>query len=182
MTDFGSVRRVAFGLGSNLGDRLSHLQSAVDRIVSRPTETAVSVSKVYETDPIGGVDQPDFLNAVLVVDSTATVAGLLILAHECEAAAGRLRTDRWGPRTLDVDVLAVNGVSSNDPALILPHPRIAEREFVLRPWADADPEFVVGDGTTVKELLTQVAAGGVRESKLHLHLYPHGHPHGDLGQ
>lgn len=168
MTNFVSPRRVAFGLGSNLGDRLERLQSAVDHIVNRPTVTPIDVSKVYETDPLGGPEQPDFLNAVLVVDSTVTVAGLLSLAQECEAAAGRLRGDRWGPRTLDVDVLAVEGVASKDPALILPHPRIAEREFVLRPWADADPDFVVLDERTVRDLLTMVVPGGVRETALRL--------------
>jgi 2-amino-4-hydroxy-6-hydroxymethyldihydropteridine diphosphokinase len=168
MSGLDEWRRVAFGLGSNLGNRLEHLQSAVTHILDRPTVAPVKASKVYETDPVGGPDQPDFLNAVLVVDTTITVAGLLNLAHDCEAAAGRIRSDRWGPRTLDVDVLAVAGVLSNDPALILPHPRIAEREFVLRPWADADPSFLVVGTDTVQDLLARVEPGGVRVTDLRL--------------
>jgi 2-amino-4-hydroxy-6-hydroxymethyldihydropteridine diphosphokinase len=168
MSGLDTWRRVAFGLGSNLGNRLEHLQSAVTHILGRPTVAPVKASKVYETDPVGVPDQPDFLNAVLVVDTTITVAGLLNLAHECEATAGRIRSNRWGPRTLDVDVLAVAGVLSNDPALILPHPRIAEREFVLRPWADADPSFVVVGTDTVQDLLARVEPGGVRVTDLRL--------------
>ncbi len=168
MTEFNTWRRVAFGLGSNLGDRLKHMQSAVDHILDRPTVVPVKVSHVYETEPVGGPEQPDYLNAVLVIDTTVTVAGLLILAHDCEAAAGRIRSDRWGPRTLDVDVLAVAGVRSNDPALVLPHPRIAEREFVLRPWADADPNFAVGGTDTVQDLLTRVEPSDVRLTDLRL--------------
>ena len=168
MTEFNSWRRVAFGLGSNLGTRLEHLQSAVNFILDRPTVVAVKASNVYETEPVGGPEQPEYLNAVLVVDSTLTVAGLLNLAQKCEAAAGRLRRDRWGPRSLDVDILAVEGVSSNDPALVLPHPRAAEREFVLRPWADADPDFLVVGTDTVKDLLARVEPGGVRVTDLRL--------------
>ena len=168
MSGFDTWRRVAFGLGSNLGNRFEHLQSAVNHILDRPTVAPFKVSKVYETDPVGGTEQPDYLNAVLVVDSTITVAGLLNLAHDCEVAAGRIRSDRWGPRTLDVDVLAVAGVLSNDPALILPHPRIEEREFVLRPWADADPSFVVVGTDTVQDLLARVEPGGVRVTDLRL--------------
>ena len=168
MSGLDTWRRVAFGLGSNLGNRLEHLQSAVNHILDRPTVAPFKVSKVYETDPVDGPEQPDYLNAVLVVDTTITVAGLLNLAHDCETEAGRIRSDRWGPRTLDVDVLAVAGVLSNDPALILPHPRITEREFVLRPWADADPSFVVVGTDTVQDLLARVEHGGVRVTDLRL--------------
>jgi 2-amino-4-hydroxy-6-hydroxymethyldihydropteridine diphosphokinase len=168
VTEFNTWRRVALGLGSNLGDRLKYMQAAVDHILDRPTVVPVKVSQVYETEAVGGPEQPDYLNAVLVVDTTVTVAGLLNLAHDCEAAAGRIRGDRWGPRTLDVDVLAVDGVTSNDPALVLPHPRIAEREFVLRPWADADPNFVVVGTDTVQDLLARVKPSGVRVTDFRL--------------
>ena len=86
MSGLDTWRRVAFGLGSNLGNRLEHLQSAVNHILDRPTVAPFKVSKVYETDPVGGPEQPDYLNAVLVVDTTITVAGLLSLAHDCETA------------------------------------------------------------------------------------------------
>ena len=93
-----------------------------------------------------------------------TPAGLLDLAHRCERAAARERDERWGPRTLDVDVLAVGDVISDEPELTLPHPRIDQRAFVLRPWADVDPLFVVRDGATVQDLLALVDAAGIREA------------------
>jgi 2-amino-4-hydroxy-6-hydroxymethyldihydropteridine diphosphokinase len=128
------MSRAVLSIGSNLGDRLARLQGAVDGL--RP----VAVSPVYETAPWGGVDQDDYLNAVLVVEDAGTdPAGWLARAHELEAAAGRTREVRWGPRTLDVDVVDVDGIVSADPALTLPHPRAHQRAFVLVPWLDVDP-------------------------------------------
>jgi 2-amino-4-hydroxy-6-hydroxymethyldihydropteridine diphosphokinase len=129
-------------IGSNLGDRLAHLRSVVDAL------QPVRVSPVYETAPWGGVEQDDFLNAILIVDDPATDAyGWLEKAHACERAAGRIREVRWGPRTLDVDVIDVDGTTSDDPVLTLPHPRAHERAFVLVPWADVDPDAVlIGHG------------------------------------
>jgi 2-amino-4-hydroxy-6-hydroxymethyldihydropteridine diphosphokinase len=124
-------------LGSNLGDRLAALQSAVDAM--RPWLRAVS--PVYETPPWGPVPQADYLNAVVVVaDESAGPREWLTRAHAAENAAGRTRGIRWGPRTLDVDVVAVDDVVSDDPELTLPHPRAGERAFVLVPWLAADPE------------------------------------------
>lgn len=123
-------------LGSNLGDRLAALQSAVDAM--RPWLRAVS--PVYETPPWGPVPQADYLNAVVVVaDESAGPREWLTRAQAAENAAGRTRGIRWGPRTLDVDVVAVDDVVSDDPELTLPHPRAAERAFVLVPWLAADP-------------------------------------------
>jgi 2-amino-4-hydroxy-6-hydroxymethyldihydropteridine diphosphokinase len=164
MMQTSQVRRAAFGLGSNTGDRLAHLQGAVDRIFSEPGIEPAGVSKVYETAPVGGPVQPDFLNAVVVVDTMLTPADLLELAHRCESAAARERNERWGPRTLDVDVLALGDVISDEPKLTLPHPRIDQRAFVLRPWADVDPVFVVRDGATVQDLLALVDTAGIREA------------------
>jgi 2-amino-4-hydroxy-6-hydroxymethyldihydropteridine diphosphokinase len=124
-------------IGSNLGDRLAHLQGALDAV--RPW--LVAVSSVYETDPWGPVEQDDYLNAIVLVDDpAATPKDWLDRAHAAEQAAGRVRDVRWGPRTLDVDVIAVDDVVSDDPDLTLPHPRAHERAFVLVPWLDVDPD------------------------------------------
>ena len=136
-------------IGSNLGDRAATLQGAVDAL--RPW--LLAVSPVYETDPWGGVEQDDLLNAVLiVVDADATPRVWLARAQAAEQAAGRTREVHWGPRTLDVDVIDVEGVRSEDPELTLPHPRAAQRAFVLVPWLAADGSAML-DGTAVKELL-----------------------------
>jgi 2-amino-4-hydroxy-6-hydroxymethyldihydropteridine diphosphokinase len=131
------MSRAVLSIGSNLGDRLATLQLAVDAFAP----WLVAVSAVYETPPWGPVEQPDFLNAVLIVDDPAAAAhDWLNRAHDVEAAAGRVRVQRWGPRTLDVDVIDVDGLATADPVLTLPHPRAAERGFVLLPWAEVDPD------------------------------------------
>lgn len=141
-------------IGSNLGDRMQHLQGAVDAV--RPWLRAVS--PVYETPPWGPVEQDDFLNAVLLVrDPQAAPRDWLCRAHRAEDAAGRTRELRWGPRTLDVDVVAVAGVTSDDPELTLPHPRAGERAFVLVPWLAVDPDAVLG-GVGVRELVAALPA------------------------
>lgn len=132
------MTRAALSIGSNLGDRLAHLRSVVEAL------HPVLVSPVYETAPWGGVEQDDFLNAILVVDDPDTdAAGWLARAQACERAADRTREVRWGPRTLDVDVIDVDGTVSADPVLTLPHPRAHERAFVLVPWADVEPDAVL---------------------------------------
>ena len=130
-------------IGSNLGDRLGHLRLAVE--VLQPH----TVSPVYETAPVGGVEQDDFLNAVLLCDLDASHAW--DHAQEAERRAGRERTRRWGPRTLDVDVVVAAG--EVPVGLELPHPRAAERAFVLVPWFDADPAAVLPGHGPVAALL-----------------------------
>jgi 2-amino-4-hydroxy-6-hydroxymethyldihydropteridine diphosphokinase len=143
------VTAAVLSIGSNLGDRLATLQAATARFA--PWLTAASA--VYETPPWGPVPQAGFLNAVLVVDDPAAApADWLERAHAAEQAAGRTRETRWGPRTLDVDVITVPGVVSDDPVLTLPHPRAAERAFVLVPWAELDPSARLG-GVPVAGLL-----------------------------
>jgi 2-amino-4-hydroxy-6-hydroxymethyldihydropteridine diphosphokinase len=132
-----NVSRAVLSIGSNLGDRRANLQAAVDAF--RPWLEAVS--PLYETPPWGPVPQDDYLNAVLVVaDHDAFPHDWLARAHDAERAAGRTRELRWGPRTLDVDVIAVDDVISDDPELTLPHPRAHERAFVLVPWLAVDPD------------------------------------------
>jgi 2-amino-4-hydroxy-6-hydroxymethyldihydropteridine diphosphokinase len=149
-------RRAAFGIGANLGDTVAALQGAVDVLAAYPGVTLVAVSPVYDTAPVGGPDQPRYLNAVVVVDTALPAADLLALAHVAEAALGRTREVRWGPRTLDVDVLAVGEERSDDPLLTLPHPRAHERAFVLAPWADIDPGAAVPGRGTVASLLADL--------------------------
>lgn len=131
--------RAYLGIGSNLGDRLRHLQDAVDGLARCPGVEVVAVSRVYETEPVGGPAQPAYLNAAVAVDTSLSARGLLEVGQRLEADARRVRAERWGPRTLDVDLLRCEGFESDDPALTLPHPRAHERAFVLVPLADVDP-------------------------------------------
>ncbi len=129
--------RAFLGLGSNLGDRGANLRAAVDALPD-----VVAVSSVYETDPVGGPeDQGPFLNAVVQLATERSPRQLLEAAAAAEAAAGRVRTVRWGPRTLDVDVLWVDGASVAEPDLVVPHPRLWERAFVLVPLAELAPDL-----------------------------------------
>lgn len=144
------MTRAILSLGSNLGDRLEHLQLAVDGL----GDALLAVSSVYETAPWGVTDQPDFLNAVCVVRDPATDHwGWLRLGQELERQAGRTRELRWGPRTLDVDVVTVDGVHSEDPELLLPHPGTPERASVLLPWLEVEPDAVLPGHGPVADLL-----------------------------
>ena len=146
------MSNAVLSVGSNVGDRLAYLRSALDRM--RPCVDAVS--PVYETPPWGPVRQPDYLNAVILAsDDTADPPVWLARAHAAEDAAGRVRDQRWGPRTLDVDVIAVDDIELNDPDLTLPHPRAAERAFVLVPWLAVDPEARLSGGS-VADLVAQL--------------------------
>jgi 2-amino-4-hydroxy-6-hydroxymethyldihydropteridine diphosphokinase len=129
------------GLGSNLGDRLAHLQAAVDGLSATPDVRVVAVSRVYETTPVGGPPQGDYLNAVVAVDTALDARALLHVAQRLEQQEERVRTERWGPRTLDVDVLLVGDVRVSEPDLVVPHPRLDERAFVLVPLADLAREW-----------------------------------------
>ena len=133
------MSRAFLGLGSNLGPRVEHLRAAVAAI-----DDVTAVSPVYETAPVGGPEQGPYLNLVVEVDTRIGARGLLELCRRLEAAAGRERAERWGPRTLDVDVLWVDGEIVDDDDLQVPHPRMWERRFVLAPLADLAPELVPG--------------------------------------
>ena len=130
--------RAFLGLGSNLGDRRRHLAEAVAALPD-----VVAVSPVYETEPVGGPEgQGPYLNLVVQLETERSPHELLALAQRLEAAAGRVRTVRHGPRTLDVDVLLVGDLAVDDESLTVPHPRMHERAFVLAPLADLAPELV----------------------------------------
>jgi dihydroneopterin aldolase/2-amino-4-hydroxy-6-hydroxymethyldihydropteridine diphosphokinase len=150
------------GLGSNLGARQQELQRAVDQLAATPGLRVTAVSPVYETDPVGGPEQPDFLNAVVLAITDLPPADLLGRAQAIEAAARRTREVRWGPRTLDVDIIAYGDQTRADPTLTLPHPRARERAFVLAPWRDADPDAELPGYGPVAALLAAVGGQGVR--------------------
>ena len=153
---------VVLALGSNLGDRLANLQGGVDALRARPGLSGVQVSPVYETAPVGGPAQPEYLNAVLVAATTLSARAILDRCQEAENALGRVRTERWGPRTLDVDVIVYGTEVSDDPELTLPHPRAHERAFVLAPWHDVDPGAVIPGRGRVADLLAAVGTADVR--------------------
>lgn len=132
------MTRAFLGLGSNLGDRWAHLRHAVDALPD-----VVAVSPVYETAPVGGPEgQGAFLNCVVELATERSPRELLELCRSLEAAAERVRLERWGPRTLDVDVLLVEGSAVDEPDLVVPHPRMWERSFVLVPLSDLAPDLV----------------------------------------
>jgi 2-amino-4-hydroxy-6-hydroxymethyldihydropteridine diphosphokinase len=139
-----SIARQAFvGLGGNLGDRVATLRAAIDRIRGVHGVTFVQVSAAYETEPVGLLEQPRFLNAVMGLETTLLPEPLLSGLQAIEHAFGRERTVRWGPRTLDLDLLAFEGQTRGTPVLTLPHPRMLERAFVVVPLREVlqQPRF-----------------------------------------
>lgn len=151
------MTRAVLALGSNLGDRRGTLQGAVDTLLSGPgAPTPIALSPVYETAPVGGPEQGAYLNAVLIVDTPGTSWELLERAQGAEREFDRVRRVRWGPRTLDVDVITFGDKIADDSDLTLPHPRAHLRAFVLRPWLDADPAAVVPGRAPVATLLAGV--------------------------
>lgn len=156
----GTVSTAVLSLGSNLGDRLAYLQSAVVGLgdyLAGPR----SISAVYETPPWGGVEQPSYLNAVVLVTGERSPAQWLELAHILEQSAGRTRELHWGSRTLDIDLVVVDDVRSGDPTLTLPHPHAHERDFVLVPWLDVDPEAALPDHGRIADLLSTMDTSSV---------------------
>jgi 2-amino-4-hydroxy-6-hydroxymethyldihydropteridine diphosphokinase len=136
------MARAYLALGSNLGDRSANLQQAVDGLAGTDDIRLVALSHVYETAPVGGPPQDDYLNAVVAIETELDPHDLLRVAHRLEDDAGRVRTERWGPRTLDVDVLLYDDLRLDDADLVIPHPRMWERGFVLAPLRDVAPALV----------------------------------------
>jgi len=151
------MTRVAFGLGSNLGDRAAHLRAAAEGL--RAILEDIAVSSFLDTTPVGP-PQPRYLNAAVTGRTDRTPEELLAAAQALEARAGRVRTARFGPRTLDVDLLLYGEREIDRPGLVVPHPRLAERAFVLAPLAEIAPDWPVpGTGATVEELLARLPLG-----------------------
>lgn len=155
------MSRAVLALGSNLGDRLGTLQAAVDLLAPAGVRV-VALSAVYETAPVGGPEQPDYLNAVALADTDLAPGELLAVTQGIETGLGRERSQRWGARTVDIDIVAYDDLVSDDTRLTLPHPRAAERAFVLRPWLDVDPGAAVTAGRPIAALLAGLDASGVR--------------------
>jgi len=152
------TRRVALGLGANLGDARGTVTAAIVALSDDPALVNPRASSLYRTSPVGGVDQPDFVNAVVVADTDLGPDELLAMAMALEQRYGRVREVHWGPRTLDVDVLALGKLASADPRIVLPHPRAHQRAFVLVPWSEVDPDAALGEWGTVAKRLEDLPA------------------------
>lgn len=149
--------KVILALGSNLGERNDTLSTAVADLVDPPEVRLLGVSPVVQTKAVGGPEgQPDFLNMVMAVETTLTPLELLKHCHEIEQKHHRTREVRWGPRTLDVDIIVFGDLASDDPVLTIPHPRTAERAFVLYPWSLLEPHARL-NGHSVAELAAVAA-------------------------
>ena len=154
------MSRAVLSLGSNLGDRLLHLTDAVATL----GESVCAVSSVYRTPPWGPVAQDDYYNLALIAQAVGVDAyGWLDRCRALEQAAGRVRDIRWGPRTLDADVIVVDDVVSADPDLVLPHPRAHERAFVLLPWAEIEPDAELAGFGPIADLLAGLDSSEITE-------------------
>jgi 2-amino-4-hydroxy-6-hydroxymethyldihydropteridine diphosphokinase len=159
------IRRCVLAIGSNLGDRLGSLQGAVNSLADTPEVWLTAVSPIYETEPVDAPeDSRNFLNAVILMDTTLSARTLLDRAQAIEDAFGRERTDvRGEPRTLDVDLIVVGDRRANDEDMVLPHPQAHERAFVLAPWHDVEPDAELPDFGPVAKLLEQVGDQGIKK-------------------
>lgn len=162
------MRDVALGIGSNLGDSTAILRGAVADLRAVDGLEVTAVSGAYETDPVGGPEQGSYLNAVVLGRTSLGDEELLAATQSVEQAWHRTREVRWGPRTLDVDILAIGShvVTSSD--LVVPHPRAHERAFVLVPWLEADPAAVIPGRGAVRDLVASADTSGVRPTGIRL--------------
>ena len=158
-----SIRRSVLALGSNLGERMASLQGAVNSLADTPEIWLTAVSPIYETRPVDAPEgSKDFLNAVVLIDTTLSARTLLDRALAIEDAFGRERgTEPGSPRTLDVDLIVVGDRRANDEALVLPHPKAHERAFVLAPWHDVEPDAEFPDLGPIAELLEKAGTEGI---------------------
>ncbi|NBX70363.1 MAG: 2-amino-4-hydroxy-6-hydroxymethyldihydropteridine diphosphokinase [Actinobacteria bacterium] len=154
--------QAALSIGSNLGQRLANLQFAIDQLEKNECQL-ITYSSVYETEPVGGVEQGPYLNAVVIVETELEPLQLLHAALSIEDLAHRVRDVRWGPRTLDIDVIDIAGFSSATEELTVPHPRAHERAFVLTPLLEVAPDWKLGGEKSLSELLGQVVDQKVSE-------------------
>ncbi len=153
---------VYLGLGSNLGEREDHLRQAVRRLAEHPQLRLTGISSVYETDPVGVLDQPPFLNLVVRLDTEAGPRELLALCQAVEDALGRVRKERWGPRVIDIDILLYGDLRIQEPDLVIPHPEMHGRAFVLVPLGELEPAVRGPEGERVVADLMNLDASGVR--------------------
>jgi len=170
MTDSNTLAYL--GLGTNLGDRESYLAQALKELAGLPTIETGAVSSIYETAPVGLTDQPDFLNLVVSVRTALSPRELMDALLHIENKMGRVRTVRWGPRVIDLDLLVFGDVRVEVPGLSVPHPRLRERSFVLIPLAEIAPDLILpGEKMTIKKLAEKLLEnsderGNIRRSGL----------------
>jgi len=150
------THHVVLSLGANLGDPLGALTSALEALAQTEGVEVLAISSFYGTAPIGGPDQPDYINAVAVLETTLAPMAILDLAHQIEADHDRVRQERWGPRTLDIDLVVYDDVVSEDPTLTIPHPRAHQRAFVLVPWHELEPDAVLATFGRIADLIEHV--------------------------
>jgi 2-amino-4-hydroxy-6-hydroxymethyldihydropteridine diphosphokinase len=146
--------KAVIALGANIGNPMENLEIAISLL--RESTEVISVSSIYKTAPVGGPAQPDYLNAVCIIESELPALDLLSLLHGIEKSLGRERSERWGPRTIDLDLIQFGGILSKSTELELPHPRAHERRFVLEPWLEIDADAVLLSHGRVDQLLAQL--------------------------
>ena len=146
--------KAVIALGANIGNPLENLEIALSLL--RESTEVISVSSFYKTAPVGGPEQPDYLNAVCIIESELPALDLLSLLHGIEKSLGRERSEHWGPRTIDLDLIQFGGLLSKSTELELPHPRAHERRFVLEPWLEIDSDAVLLIHGRVDQLLAQL--------------------------
>jgi 2-amino-4-hydroxy-6-hydroxymethyldihydropteridine diphosphokinase len=155
------MTRVYLALGGNLGDVAAEFAHVLQALASSDGVTIATTSRVYRTAPWGVTDQPDFLNMAAAIDTSLTARALLQLCLRIETSSGRVRNERWGPRNIDIDVIAYGDETIHEPDLTIPHPRAHERAFVLAPLAEIAGDLALA-GKSVREWLAVVDASGVR--------------------
>jgi 2-amino-4-hydroxy-6-hydroxymethyldihydropteridine diphosphokinase len=146
--------KAVIALGANIGDPQKQIEIAIALL--RESLEVTSVSSIYKTAPVGGSEQPDYLNAVALVESELPATALLALLHGIEKVLGRERIERWGPRTIDLDLIQYGTLLSSADELLLPHPRAHERRFVLEPWAEIEPDAILLTHGKISDLLEQM--------------------------
>ena len=148
--------KAVISLGANIGNPEEQMQLAIAML--REATDIIALSSIYTTEPVGGPEQPDYLNAVCIIDSELPAMDLLSLLHGIEKSLGRERIEHWGPRTIDLDLIQYGGLLSKADELQLPHPRAHERRFVLQPWFEIEPDAILLTHGAIKELLEQLPA------------------------
>ena len=151
---------VALGLGSNMGDRTAFIGYAIEGLALHPAIEIADISAIYETPPWGRTDQPAFLNAAVLVETGLAPRALLEVILGIERSLGRVRGQLWGPRTIDIDILLYGDRQVSEPGLTVPHPRIQERAFVIKPLADILPDAMIA-GRSVSDWLDALDLGGI---------------------
>jgi len=157
------MARAYLGLGSNQGDRVALVNAALERLEASGRVRVIKRSSFYETAPVGVTDQPRFVNLVAEVHTDLDPQDLLELALAVERTLGRVRTERWGPRTVDIDILLYDGVQVDTPTLVIPHPEMTRRRFVLEPLLEIAPDAALPDGRRLAAFLPEVRSQDVQK-------------------